>query len=216
MKLTDLFDISSFEHRSLFDKSVNLWDPLVFLSDYIKGFIKTSSRKEDLYVGRNTKIDPRAKIVGPVVVGDNCEINDNTLIRGGVVIGNGCKIGHGSEVKHSIILNNTNIAHFNYVGDSIIGSQVNFSAGAITANFKHGSKNPKVNMVINGKKVNTNLDKLGALIGDAAKIGCNVVLEPGSIIGKNTTVYPLTEIVGTIENNKIVKHKQDIEVINKE
>ena len=112
-------------------------------------------------------------------------------------------------------MNGTNISHFNYIGDSVLGNRVNFAAGAITANFKHGTKNEIVGIEADGKKIPTGLKKFGSLVGDEAKIGCNAVLDPGTIIGKRTTVYPLVAIRGSIPANKIVKYRQNLEVVDR-
>ena len=214
MNFADLFDLSKTEHKNLFEKSTNLWDPIKVLNEYLDKYLKAVSK--EVFVGKNTKIDSTAKIVGPAIIGSNCDIKDGALIREGVIIGDGCVVGHGSEVKHSIIFNDSNIAHLNYIGDSIIGSGVNFAAGAITANFKHGAKNEIVNIIINDEKTSTGLKKFGSLVGDNAKIGCNVVIEPGTIIGKRTLIYPLVSARGTIPEDKIVKYKQNLNIVDQE
>lgn len=216
MRLSDLFDFSKFKHQSLFEKATNLWDPMVLLEDYIKNYLENQKRKGAALAGKNTQIDPSAKISNSSLIGNNCKILEGAHLRDGVIIGNNCVIGHDSEVKHSVILDNSNVTHFNYVGDSIIGNNVNMAAGAVTANFKHSEKNPLVNLFIKGKKTPTSLLKFGALIGDGVKIGCNSVLSPGTIVGKNTIIYPLVLIHGSINANKIVKCKQNLEFIKRE
>lgn len=213
MNFDDLFDLSRFEHKPLFEISINLWDPIVKLNKYLDAQINSSKRLT--LIGRGTDIDPAAKIEGKVIIGKNCKIKEGVLIREGAVIGDSCVVGHACEIKRSIIMDNTNIAHFNYVGDSVIGSGVNFAAGAITANFKHGTKNEIVNLELEGKNISTGLRKFGALVGDGAKIGCNAVLDPGTIIGKNTLIYPLAAIRGTIAANKIVKYRQSFDVVDR-
>lgn len=214
MNLNDLFDFSSFEHKILFEKAKNLWEPLLGLGRYLNN--RAKEEKGALLVGNNTKIDPTAKIEGSVIIGNNCRINEGALLREGVIIGDSCVIGHGCEVKHSIIIGDANLAHFNYVGDSVVGNHVNFAAGAITANYKHGARDEIVNISIGKKKVPTGLRRLGSLIGDGAKIGCNSVLDPGTIVGKRTIIYPLSAIRGTIPADKIVKYRQNFEVANRE
>jgi len=212
MQLTDLFDFPNFEHKALFEEAINLWDPISNLDQYLRNQKKGTDINS---IGKGSQIDPTAKITGPVIIGSNCEIKEGVLVRGGVIIGDNCVIGHGCEIKHSIIMSGTIIAHFNYIGDSVIGNRVNFAAGALTANFKHGTKNEIVNIEDGGKKTPTGLRKFGSLVGDEAKIGCNAVLDPGTIIGKGTIVYPLAAIRGSIPANKIVKYRQNLEVVDR-
>ena len=212
MRLNDLFDFSNFEHKTIFEEAINLWDPISHLDQYLRNQKKDTDIKS---IGKGSQVSLTAKISGPVIIGSNCEIQDGVLVREGVIIGDNCVIGHGTEIKHSIILGNTNIAHFNYVGDSVIGNHVNFAAGAITANFKHGTKNEIVDIEVSGKKIPSGLKKFGSLIGDGAKIGCNAVLDPGTIIGQRTIVYPLAAIRGSIPANKIVKYRQNLEVVDR-
>jgi len=137
------------------------------------------------------------------------------LIRNGAVIGDNVVIGHTTEIKHSIILNGARIPHFNYVGDSIIGNNVNLGAGVILANFKSGSKNLEISLEENGKRISSGLKKLGCFIGDGVKIGSNTVCDPGSIVGKNSVIYPLSLIRGEIPSNKIVKNKSNLVTIQR-
>ncbi|OGY26336.1 MAG: hypothetical protein A2Z42_03345, partial [Candidatus Woykebacteria bacterium RBG_19FT_COMBO_43_10] len=192
-------------------EAINLWDPISNLDQYLRNQKKDTDINS---IGKDSQVDPTAKVTGPVIIGSNCEIKEGVLIRGGVIIGDNCVIGHGCEIKHSIMMSGTTIAHFNYIGDSVIGNRVNFAAGALTANFKHGTKNEIVNIENGGKKTPTGLRKFGSLVGDEAKIGCNAVLDPGTIIGKGTIVYPLAAIRGSIPANKIVKYRQSLEVVD--
>ncbi|HEX7456749.1 MAG TPA: hypothetical protein VF303_04825 [Candidatus Nanoarchaeia archaeon] len=208
MELDDLFDFSKLEHKELFEGAVNLWDPLTRLEKYLE-----SVCDGELIVGKNTTIHSSAEIKGLAIIGDGVEIRNNVLLREGVVIGDGCVIGHASEIKHSIILANSKIPHLNYVGDSIVGNDVNLGAGVILANYKAGVK--KLEVEIGSGKISSKLKKLGAFVGDGVKIGSNTVCNPGTIIGKNTLIYPLCAVRGTIEANKIVKCKMELVIEKK-
>ncbi len=216
----NLFDLADFEFADLINQE-KPWESLAKIDGYIesksaqlreKGF----QEKDGVFLSPEAKVDPSAKFTGKAIVGPGTEIRDNALIRGGVVIGKNCTIGHATEVKHSIILDQTNAAHFNYVGDSILGGQVNLGAGTILANDKTGSKNPEVTFTVNSQIIHTGLRKFGALLGDKVKVGSNVVTDPGTIIGQNTIIYPLSLIRGTIGPNKIVKNRSSIEIAIKE
>ncbi|MEX0621747.1 MAG: hypothetical protein WD187_02050 [Candidatus Woykebacteria bacterium] len=213
MKLVDLFNFSNFEHKAIFKQSRNLWEPVLDLDNYLEKTFKNNA--ETKLIGSGTSIDPAAKIIGSVIIGRNCEIKEGVLIREGVIIGDNCVIGHACEVKHSVIMDGTHIAHFNYVGDSVLGNRVNMAAGAIIANYKHGAKNEIVHIEEGKVKIPTGLKKFGSLIGDEARIGCNAVLDPGTIIGKRTIIYPLAAVRGNIPANKIVKYRQNFEVVDR-
>ena len=217
--MNSLFNWASFSAKEIFASTNYPWQALDEIEDYIvdqSANLGLKKFSKNVFVGEGVKIDQSAKISGPAIIGANTTIGEDTLLRGGLIIGEDCKIGHGSEVKHSIIGNNTNVAHLNYVGDSIIGSNVNLAAGVIVANYKNGAKNPEVGVVWEGKKIATGLKKFGGLIGDGVKIGSNCVINPGTIIGKNTLIYPLVSLRGNIEANKIVKYKQKLEIANRE
>ena len=157
----------------------------------------------NVFVHKSVKIDKSATIIGPCLVLENSEIRVNAYIRGNVIIGKNCVIGNSTELKNAILFDEVKVPHFNYIGDSILGYKVHFGAGSLTSNVKSDESN--VTLTINSEKIKTNRKKIGALVGDKVEIGCNTVLTPGSIIGKNTTIYPLVMVRGEIPENKIVK-----------
>lgn len=210
MKPEDLFDYHDFAHKDLFKNVVKIWNSIERLDSYIKKVTKGT-----VVVGKNTNIHKTATIEGAAIIGSNVDIKDGALIRGGVVIGDNVVIGHATEIKHSIILNGARIPHLNYVGDSIVGNNVNLGAGVILANYKAGSKHLEVNVENNGSKFPTGMKKLGCFIGDGVKIGSNTVCDPGSIVGKNSVIYPLSLIRGEIPSNKIVKNKHNLVIIQR-
>lgn len=157
----------------------------------------------NVFVHKSVKIDKSATIIGPCLILENSEIRVNAYIRGNVIIGKNCVIGNSTELKNAILFDEVKVPHFNYIGDSILGYKAHFGAGSLTSNVKSDESN--VTLTINSEKIKTNRKKIGALVGDKVEIGCNAVLTPGTIIGKNTTIYPLVMVRGEIPENKIVK-----------
>ena len=157
----------------------------------------------NVFVHKSVKIDKSATIIGPCLILENSEIRVNAYIRGNVIIGKNCVIGNSTELKNAILFDEVKVPRFNYIGDSLLGYKVHFGAGSLTSNVKSDESN--VTLTINSEKIKTNRKKIGALVGDKVEIGCNAVLTPGSIIGKNTTIYPLVMVRGEIPENKIVK-----------
>lgn len=164
--------------------------------------------KEVVSIGKNTTIDPFVMIEGPCIIGDNCHIKHGAYIRAHTIIANDCVIGHGCEIKNSIIHPQATIAHLCYVGDSIIGSHTNLSAGVKCANLRLDRK--EVTLRVEARKIHTGLLKFGAVIADHVQIGCNSVLNPGTVIGKNSVVYPLCNPKGFILENSIVKSSHSV------
>lgn len=182
------------------------------LGQYIRSLIKNGidgfvEVKKDVLIGKNVKIYSFSVIEPPAIIGDDTEIRTGAFIRGNVITGKGCVIGNSSELKNCVLLNGVQVPHYNYVGDSVLGNGAHMGAGAICSNLKADGKN----IVINGdKKIQTGLRKLGAILADGADIGCGCVLNPGTVIGKNTSVYPLTSVRGVVEPDCIVKNMDNI------
>ena len=144
--------------------------------------------KNGVAIHKSAIVENGVILKGPVIIGENCFIGANAYLRGGVFLGNNSNVGTGCEIKSSLIFNNSNIAHFNFIGDSIIGSNVNFEAGSITANHLNERTDKKISVVFNSKIIETNVEKFGALVGDFSKIGANAVLSPGTLLDKNSIV----------------------------
>ena len=163
--------------------------------------------KENIWIHKTAKVSELSTIISPCIIDSDTEIRPGAFIRGSAIIGKNCVIGNSSELKNVIIFDNAQIPHYNYVGDSIIGYHAHLGAGVITSNLK----NDKSNIIIKDKeKIETGLRKMGSLVGDYVEIGCNSVLCPGTIIKKNTSIYPLTMVRGVIPENSIVKDKNTI------
>lgn len=208
------FDLSQFNHASLFQGDPFPWLVLQKLTDYLSkqrlglldGNISPHAylvNPELISIGEGSIVEPGAYIQGPCLIGKHCVIRHGAYIRGNVLTGDHCVIGHDSEVKHAIFLNGAHAAHFAYVGDSILGNEVNLGAGTKCANFKL-DKTP-INLQIKGEKIATQMRKLGAIIGDKSQIGCNTVTNPGTLIGQEVRCYPCLNIEGFIPSRSLIK-----------
>jgi len=213
-QLQDILDFEKSIINNYCEVFNNYWD---FLKNLNKLIIvmgecldktKYDEVKPNIWISKKAKVSPTATIVGPCIIDDNAEVRVNAFIRGSVIIGKGCVVGNSSEIKNAILFDEAKIPHFNYIGDSILGYKSHFGAGALTSNVK--SDESLVKIILNGNKYDTNMKKVGSIVGDNVEIGCNAVLTPGVIIGRNSTIYPLTMVRGEIEGNKIVKSMDNI------
>ena len=223
--VNSFFSIEGYAHKALFKDCRYPWEALLFLKSYLEkqtlGKIKTQSIPSTAFlinpqlisIGKGSRIEPGAYIAGPCIIGEDCEIRQGAYIRGNVIIGNGCVVGHATEVKNSIFLDGATAAHFNYVGDSILGNEVNLGAGLICANYRLDHR--EVPVFFNEKKIPTELKKFGAVIGDGAQLGCNCVLNPGTLIGKNVLCYPCLNVSGYIPERAVIKASEKIRMIKR-
>lgn len=194
--------------QPLFTKCDFPWQIVPLIKSYIKEIISEcldgyTAFGDDVLIGRGVRIHDSATIAGPCVIGDNSELRPGAYIRGSAIICPSCVIGNSTEIKNSILLEGVAAPHYNYIGDSILGAHSHLGAGVICSNLK----SDKSNVVIryNGNTADTGLRKLGAIIGEGAEIGCGSVLNPGTVVGKNTTVYPLISLRGVYPSDSIVK-----------
>ena len=209
MKNKELFLTENSIASPLIDKYEYPFEVLPNIKDYIISLGNSLDEHykkigEDIWISNTASISKSAEIIGPCIIDDEAEINHNAYIRGNVIIGKKCVFGNSCEAKNAIIYDETKIPHFNYVGDSIIGYKIHLGAGVIASNRKNG----KSNVIIN--KIDTNSKKVGAFIGDEVEVGCNTVLNPGTVIGPNTSIYPLSCVRGVIPSNMIYKSKDEI------
>lgn len=208
-KYDELFDLEKTIAKDLFEKVDNPWEVLPLIKDYILEIIPSlgedyNKLKEGVYVHKSVKINPSAYIEGPTIICEGTEIRHNAYIRGFVIIGKNCVIGNSTEVKNSILFDGVNCPHFNYVGDSVLGENSHTGAGVILSNVRSDKKNVRL------ESIETNLRKMGAIVGANVEIGCNSVVCPGTIIGGNTSIYPLTMVRGVIPSNSIVKTTNEV------
>ncbi len=184
------------------------FEALAGLKEYILKLGKTlppcyAEIKEGVWVHEEATVAPTAFIGAPAIIGKGTEIRHCAFIRGSAIVGEGCVVGNSAEIKNSVLFDGVQVPHYNYVGDSILGYKSHLGAGAITSNVK--SDRTPVSVGAGQDKINTGLKKLGAVVGDFAEVGCNCVLNPGTVIGKNTSVYPLTSLRGVYPSDSIVK-----------
>lgn len=165
-------------------------------------------RGEDVWVAKSAKVAPTAFLGGPCIIGEHTEVRHCAFIRGSALVGNGCVVGNSVELKNVIIFDDVQVPHYNYVGDSILGYHSHMGAGSITSNVKAD----KTNVVIKSEtdSIETGLKKVGAFLGDYAEIGCNSVLNPGTVIGRHSNVYPLSMVRGVVPANSIYKKKGEV------
>ena len=207
IKNCDLYDCKTEYLISLFEHSEYPWELLSQIKDYIFDLFKNKPEgytflKENVLVGENVKIYPGVTIEGPTVIGSGSELRPGAFIRGSVITGEGCVIGNSSELKNCILLDGVQVPHYNYVGDSVLGNRAHLGAGSICSNLKSDGKNVIIHA---DTEYETGLRKVGAFLGDGADVGCGCVLNPGTVIGKNTSVYPMTALRGIYPKDSIVK-----------
>lgn len=221
-KPADLFDLAQTEHTALFDGCEFAWEALKRLKEYIDANVKpglhhtcegTAYIGKHVFIGDGTVIEDGVMIKGPAIIGRNCQIRHNAYFREHVIVGDNCVVGNSCELKGALLFNNCQVPHFNYVGDSIIGYKAHLGAGVILSNVK--SLKGNVTLQHDGKTIDTGLRKFGALVGDGVEVGCNTVLNPGSIIGRKSVVYPGVNWRGVLAPNSIAKNKAIVEVVTR-
>jgi UDP-N-acetylglucosamine diphosphorylase / glucose-1-phosphate thymidylyltransferase / UDP-N-acetylgalactosamine diphosphorylase / glucosamine-1-phosphate N-acetyltransferase / galactosamine-1-phosphate N-acetyltransferase len=219
-KPTELFDLAQTEHAALFEGCEFAWEALKKLKAYVEATVRPALHNrcdgeawigKQVFIGEGTKLEDGVMIKGPAIIGRNCDIRHNAYLREDVIIGDGCVIGNSCEIKHSILFNSCQVPHFNYVGDSVLGYKAHVGAGVKISNVKIVPGNVVVE--VEGRALDTGLRKFGALLGDFAEVGCNAVLNPGSILGRHALVYPCTNWRGILPANGIAKNKAAIEVV---
>lgn len=208
MRIDRLYDLSHTIARDLFEGRTYPWEVLGDIGAFIvrlgRGLGDNFEHREgDIWIAKDATIAPTASISGPCIIDSGAEIRHCAYIRGKAIIGKNCVIGNSVEVKNSVIFDGAQVPHFNYVGDSILGWRAHMGAGSITSNIKSDKTN--VTVLFEEGRVETGLRKFGAMLGDGVEIGCNSVLCPGSVVGKNTTVYPLSRVRGYVDASCVFK-----------
>jgi len=212
LKTSELFDCKTPYLADFFAQYEYPWQMLPHIKSHIlslieKGLEGFTEISEGVWVGENVKIYPTATIEGPTIIGSGCEIRPGAFIRGSVITGENCVIGNSTELKNCILLDKTQVPHYNYVGDSVLGNHAHMGAGAVCSNLKADGKP----VVIKGDEpIETGLRKIGGILGDNADVGCGCILNPGTVVGKNTSVYPLTALRGVYPADCIVKAQQQV------
>lgn len=205
-KTKDLLNLEHTIVKKYFDNYEYPWQILPNISNIIIELSKNLNKdefnevKENVWIHKTAKVFESAYINGPCIIGANTEVRHCAFIRGSALIGEGCVIGNSCEIKNAIIFDGAQVPHYNYVGDSILGYKAHMGAGSITSNLRSDKNLIKIH---GDQIIETGLKKMGAIIGDEAEIGCNAVLNPGCIIGRNAMVYPTSCVIGVVEENKI-------------
>ena len=213
-KVSSLYDLNETMAKELLASVTYPWEALKFISDFIRKIGPAldsgvyEKRGEDIWVAKSAKVAPTACLNGPLIIDEDAEIRHCAFIRGSAIVGKGSVVGNSTELKNVIIFNSVQVPHYNYVGDSILGFKSHMGAGSITSNVK--SDKTLVSVKDGKEEIKTGLKKFGAMLGDYVEVGCNSVLNPGTVIGRNTNVYPLSMVRVVVPADSIYKKKGEI------
>lgn len=213
-KISQLYDLKETIAAKLFEGVTYPWEVLPKISDFICALGETldpeifEKRGENIWVAKNATVAPTACLNGPLIIDENAEIRHCAFIRGNAIVGKGAVVGNSTELKNVVLFNGVQVPHYNYVGDSVLGHKSHMGAGSITSNVK----SDKTLVVVKdaGEQIETGLKKFGAMLGDFVEVGCGSVLNPGTVIGSHTNVYPLSSVRGLIPAHSIYKKQGEI------
>ena len=214
LKTQELYDLTHTLAKPLLEKCEYPWHALPHIGKLVLELGASLpadeyySPSEGIWIANSAKIAPSATLNAPCIIGKNTEVRTGAYIRGNVLVGEGCVVGNSCELKNVILFDSVQVPHFNYIGDSILGYRSHTGAGAITSNVK--SDKTLVKVKTEQGTIETGLKKFGAMLGDFVEVGCNSVLNPGTVIGRNTNVYPLSSVRGSIPPNHIFKSPDKI------
>ena len=214
LKTTDLLDLSKTVAAELFDGCEYPWQALGSIKSFIIKLGETlpedkfEKRGEDIWIAKSAKVFPSAYIAGPCIIDEEAEVRHCAFIRGSAIVGKNCVVGNSVELKNVVLFDNVQVPHYNYVGDSVLGYKSHMGAGAITSNVK--SDKTLVIVREGEEKQETGLKKFGAILGDHVEVGCNSVLNPGTVIGRCSNIYPLSSVRGTVPPDSIYKNAENI------
>lgn len=214
LKINSFFDLNETIASQLFEDCTYPWEVLGKIKEEIIKIGESLSpdeydkKGEDIWIAKSAKVAPTAYINGPAIIGKDAEIRHCAFIRGSVIVGEGTVVGNSTELKNVILFNKVQVPHYNYVGDSILGYRAHMGAGSITSNVK--SDKTLVAVSVGEEKLETGLKKFGAILGDHVEVGCNSVLNPGTVIGRNSNIYPLSMVRGFVPEGSIYKKAGEI------
>ena len=211
--IKDLYDLNETIAKDLFEGKTYPWEVLPEIGDFVTKLGETLSDEfdhpeENIWIHKSVKIAKTATLNGPLIIDADTEVRPGAFIRGKVLVGKNCVVGNSTELKNVVLFNNVQVPHYNYVGDSILGYKSHMGAGSITSNVK--SDKTLVTISCNGEKVVTGLKKMGAILGDFVEVGCNSVLNPGTVVGRCSNIYPLSMVRGYVPENSIYKNKNEV------
>lgn len=213
-KISSLYDLKETIAGDYLAQFTYPWEALKGIGEWIRAIGPTLDPErfekagEDIWIAKSAQVAPTACINGPLIIDEEAQIRHCAFIRGSAVVGRGAVVGNSTELKNVILFNSVQVPHYNYVGDSILGYKSHMGAGSITSNVK-SDKTPVV--VRSGEeKIETGLKKMGAMLGDYVEVGCNSVLNPGTVVGRNSQIYPLSSVRGVVLAHSIYKHKHEV------
>lgn len=213
--VADLYDLKETIAAELFEDVTYPWEVLPKIHDFILKLgsrlpeDKYEKRGEDIWIAKNAKVAPTACLNGPLIVDEEAEIRHCAFVRGNAIVGKGAVVGNSTELKNVVLFNKVQVPHYNYVGDSVLGFKAHMGAGSITSNVK-SDKTLVVVKAGENIKLETGLKKMGAMLGDHVEVGCNSVLNPGTVIGREANVYPCSSVRGVVPAHSIYKNKTEI------
>ena len=213
-KISNLYDLNETIAKEYLEQFTYPWEALKGISEFIKKLGPTldpekfEKRGEDIWVAKSAKVAPTACLNGPLIIDEEAEIRHCAFVRGNAIVGKGAVVGNSTELKNVVLFNKVQVPHYNYVGDSILGYKSHMGAGSITSNVK----SDKTLVAVKGREVciETGLKKMGAMLGDYVEVGCNSVLNPGTVIGRESNVYPTSMVRGVVPPHSIYKSKTEI------
>ena len=209
-----LLDLKETMAAELFEGKTYPWEVLPEIKDFILKLGKTLDpdkyeyREGDIWIAKSAKIAPTACINGPAIIGKDTEVRHCAFIRGNAIVGEDCVVGNSTELKNVVLFNCVQVPHYNYVGDAVLGYKSHMGAGSICSNVK---SDKRLVVVKDGEeKIETGLKKFGAMLGDHVEVGCGSVLNPGTVIGRNSNIYPLSPVRGCVPADSIYKSRTEI------
>lgn len=212
--ISNLLDLNETIAKDLFEGKTYPWEVLPEIGDFILKLGQTLSEEEydhpseDVWIAKSAKVAPTACINGPVIIGKEAEVRHCAFIRGKAIIGEGAVVGNSTELKNVILFNKVQVPHYNYVGDSILGYKAHMGAGSITSNVKSDKKLITIKGI--DTPIDTGIKKIGAFLGDNVEVGCGSVLNPGTIVGRNSNIYPLSSVRGCVPSGSIYKNGNEV------
>lgn len=214
LTVNELYDLNETIAKDIFDDVTYPWEVLSKIGDFIVELGKTLSKEEydqveeNVWIAKSANVFPSAYIHGPAIIGKDAEVRHCAFIRGNAIVGEGAVVGNSTELKNVILFNKVQVPHYNYVGDSVLGYKAHMGAGSITSNVKSDKKLVVVKTPEGG--IETGRKKFGAMLGDEVEVGCGTVLNPGSVVGRYTNIYPLSSVRGYVPAGSIYKRQGEV------
>lgn len=216
MRIKEMFNLKETIAAEIFTGCEFPWEILPKIKDFILTLGNALSPEEyehhsdGIWIARSATVFPSAHIDGPCIIGNHAQVRHCAFIRGSAIVGEHAVVGNSTELKNVLLFNGVQVPHYNYVGDSVLGYKAHMGAGAITSNVK--SDRSPVTVRCGNERIETGMKKFGAILADHVEVGCNAVLNPGTVIGKNSVIYPLSSVRGFVPENSIYKKENDIAV----